>query len=147
MYTIGYAAQHREAPLAPFKFERRALRPNDVAMQILYCGVCHSDLHQARDDGADIARIVTPGGGALVEHVGLGGVRRRRAVRPGGQQAPAAAALGAGPAAGNDSQGPLGRAVTRLRQGRCPGRQAQAATRGQQATAAQVCRNRHAQKV
>jgi uncharacterized zinc-type alcohol dehydrogenase-like protein len=50
MKTIGYAALTAEAPLALFHFERRALRPNDVAMEILYCGVCHSDLHQARDD-------------------------------------------------------------------------------------------------
>ncbi len=50
MKTLGYAAQSAGAPLAPFAFERRALRPNDVAMEILYCGVCHSDLHQARND-------------------------------------------------------------------------------------------------
>lgn len=61
MYTIGYAAQHSEAPLAPFKFERRALRPNDVAMQILYCGVCHSDLHQARDDWGFSRYPIVPG--------------------------------------------------------------------------------------
>jgi len=61
MYTIGYAAQHCEAPLAPFKFERRALRPNDVAMQILYCGVCHSDLHQARDDWGFSRYPIVPG--------------------------------------------------------------------------------------
>ncbi|WP_116055397.1 NAD(P)-dependent alcohol dehydrogenase [Pseudomonas qingdaonensis] len=61
MYTIGYAAQHREASLAPFKFERRALRPNDVAMQILYCGVCHSDLHQARDDWGFSRYPIVPG--------------------------------------------------------------------------------------
>lgn len=61
MYTIGYAAQHREAALAPFKFERRALRPNDVAMQILYCGVCHSDLHQARDDWGFSRYPIVPG--------------------------------------------------------------------------------------
>lgn len=50
MKTIGYAAQSASTPLAPFAFERRALRPNDVALEILYCGVCHSDLHQARND-------------------------------------------------------------------------------------------------
>jgi uncharacterized zinc-type alcohol dehydrogenase-like protein len=48
--TFGYAARSAGAPLAPFTFERRALRPNDVAMEILYCGVCHSDLHMARND-------------------------------------------------------------------------------------------------
>lgn len=50
MKTIGYAAESAESPLAPFHFERRELRPNDVAIEILYCGVCHSDLHMARND-------------------------------------------------------------------------------------------------
>ena len=50
MKTIGYAAQSADTPLAPFTFERRALRANDVAIDIEYCGVCHSDLHTARSD-------------------------------------------------------------------------------------------------
>ncbi len=50
MKTIGYAAQSASTPLAPFTVERRELRPNDVAMEVLYCGVCHSDLHTARND-------------------------------------------------------------------------------------------------
>jgi len=50
MKTIGYAALAADKPLAPFHFERRALRDNDVAMEILFCGVCHSDLHTARND-------------------------------------------------------------------------------------------------
>jgi len=50
MKTIGYAAQTATTPLAPFAFERRELRPNDVAMEVLYCGICHSDLHVARND-------------------------------------------------------------------------------------------------
>ena len=48
--TIGYAALSPSTPLAPFTFERRALRANDVAMEILYCGVYHSDLHTAHND-------------------------------------------------------------------------------------------------
>ncbi|MBS0995404.1 NAD(P)-dependent alcohol dehydrogenase [Gluconobacter cerinus] len=50
MKTYGFAATSCEAPLAPFSFKRRDLRDNDIAMDILYCGVCHSDLHQARND-------------------------------------------------------------------------------------------------
>jgi uncharacterized zinc-type alcohol dehydrogenase-like protein len=50
MKTIGYAAREAGARLTPFHFERRELRPNDVAIEILYCGVCHSDLHHVRDD-------------------------------------------------------------------------------------------------
>lgn len=41
--TTGYAAASATSPLTPFHFERRALRPNDIAMEILYCGVCHSE--------------------------------------------------------------------------------------------------------
>jgi uncharacterized zinc-type alcohol dehydrogenase-like protein len=48
MKTIGYAAQNASSPLAPFQFERRVLRANDVEMEILYCGVCHSDAHGAQ---------------------------------------------------------------------------------------------------
>ncbi len=41
----GYAVHSHSAPLAPFTFERRELRNNDVRIEILFCGVCHSDLH------------------------------------------------------------------------------------------------------
>lgn len=50
MKVLGYAAQSSTAPLAPFHFTRRTPRPDDVAVEVLYCGVCHSDLHQARND-------------------------------------------------------------------------------------------------
>ena len=51
--AIGYAAEAADAPLQPFHFERRDLRPEDVAIDILYCGVCHSDIHAARGDWHD----------------------------------------------------------------------------------------------
>ena len=46
----GYAAQGPKTLLTPFTFERRAPRERDVVIEILYCGVCHSDIHQARND-------------------------------------------------------------------------------------------------
>ena len=46
----SYAAQAATAPLAPFAIERREPGPTDVEIDILFCGVCHSDLHQARDE-------------------------------------------------------------------------------------------------
>ncbi|MFA6058441.1 MAG: NAD(P)-dependent alcohol dehydrogenase [Taibaiella sp.] len=46
----GYAAQSPEANLASWNFERREVGPHDVQFEILYCGVCHSDLHQIRND-------------------------------------------------------------------------------------------------
>lgn len=61
MKTLGYAAQSSTTPLAPFAFERRALRDNDVAMEILYCGVCHSDLHTARNDWGWTSYPIVPG--------------------------------------------------------------------------------------
>ncbi len=46
----GYAAQTPGTPLAPWNFERREPGPHDVQFDILFCGVCHSDLHQVRND-------------------------------------------------------------------------------------------------
>lgn len=59
--TLGYAAPSAGARLQPFSFERRALRPNDVAMEILYAGVCHSDLHWVRNDWGWSNYPVVPG--------------------------------------------------------------------------------------
>ena len=61
MKTVGYAAHSSDTPLAPYHFERRELRDNDVAMEILYCGVCHSDLHVARNDWGWSSYPVVPG--------------------------------------------------------------------------------------
>ncbi len=61
MKTIAYAAQSPDSPLAPYSFERRELRDNDVAMDILYCGVCHSDMHMARNDWGMTVYPVVPG--------------------------------------------------------------------------------------
>lgn len=46
----GYAAITAAAALQPWEFERRALGPKDVLIDIMYCGVCHSDLHQINND-------------------------------------------------------------------------------------------------
>ncbi|MCL9683027.1 NAD(P)-dependent alcohol dehydrogenase [Legionella maioricensis] len=48
--TIGYAAPKAGAPLQPFTFERRKIGAQDVAIDILFCGICHSDLHQIHND-------------------------------------------------------------------------------------------------
>ena len=47
MQAQAYAAQSATTPLAPFSFERREPLPHDVTIDILFCGVCHSDLHGA----------------------------------------------------------------------------------------------------
>ncbi len=59
--TRGYAAQSATTPLAPFQFERRAPRPDDVVIDILYCGVCHSDIHQARNEWHSSMFPMVPG--------------------------------------------------------------------------------------
>ncbi len=62
MYTaIGYAAQSATTPLAPISFQRRSPRPDDVAIEILYCGVCHSDIHQARNEWGIAVYPLMPG--------------------------------------------------------------------------------------
>jgi len=57
----AYAAQNAAAPLAPFNFERRDVGANDVQIDILYCGVCHSDLHQVRDEWGGSIFPMVPG--------------------------------------------------------------------------------------
>ncbi len=59
--TKGYAAQNAKAPLAPFNFQRRELGPHDVRIDITYCGVCHSDIHQVRDEWGDSIFPMVPG--------------------------------------------------------------------------------------
>ena len=53
--TSGYAALTAKAPLKPYSFERRAPRAHDVLIDIQYCGICHSDIHQARAEWGDEA--------------------------------------------------------------------------------------------
>ena len=59
--VLGYAARSATTPLAPFSFERRDPRPDDVMLEVLYCGVCHSDLHNARNDWGHSSYPVVPG--------------------------------------------------------------------------------------
>ena len=59
--TQGYAAQSPTTPLAPYSFERREPGPRDVQIEILYCGVCHSDLHSARGEWPGIVYPLVPG--------------------------------------------------------------------------------------
>jgi uncharacterized zinc-type alcohol dehydrogenase-like protein len=48
--TKAFAASAATEPLRPFSFERREPGPTDVELEILFCGVCHSDLHIARNE-------------------------------------------------------------------------------------------------
>jgi uncharacterized zinc-type alcohol dehydrogenase-like protein len=59
--AISYAAPSAKEPLSFFQFERREVGPKDVKLEILYCGVCHSDLHTARDEWHNSVYPVIPG--------------------------------------------------------------------------------------
>ena len=59
--TAGYAATSPDAPLSPFTFARREPGPTDVRIDILYCGVCHSDLHTARSEWPGTVYPCVPG--------------------------------------------------------------------------------------
>jgi uncharacterized zinc-type alcohol dehydrogenase-like protein len=49
MKVLGYAAQQAKAPLRPYTFERRNPGDNDVVIEIQYCGICRTDVHQVND--------------------------------------------------------------------------------------------------
>lgn len=59
--TKAYAAQNATSPLSPFNFERRDPGPADVQIEILFCGVCHSDVHQVRDEWGGSIYPMVPG--------------------------------------------------------------------------------------
>ncbi len=57
----GYATHSAKEALAPFSFQRREVGTKDVQIEILFCGVCHSDLHQARNDWQNSIYPMVPG--------------------------------------------------------------------------------------
>jgi uncharacterized zinc-type alcohol dehydrogenase-like protein len=59
--TDGYAAPGAGAPLEPFSFARREVGPRDVLIEIQYCGVCHSDIHQVRGEWGNSTFPMVPG--------------------------------------------------------------------------------------
>ncbi|RUZ81381.1 NAD(P)-dependent alcohol dehydrogenase [Mesorhizobium sp. M7A.F.Ca.US.006.01.1.1] len=61
MKVLGYSAPSASGALEPFVFERRAARPDDVVIDILYCGVCHTDLHLARNHFGFTSYPIVPG--------------------------------------------------------------------------------------
>jgi uncharacterized zinc-type alcohol dehydrogenase-like protein len=57
----GYAASGAQSPLAPFGFTRREPGATEITVDILYCGVCHSDLHMARNEWGQAVYPMVPG--------------------------------------------------------------------------------------
>ena len=66
----GYAANHSFTKLKPIAFEREEAGPNDVEIEVLFCGVCHSDVHQVKNEWANTVYPCMPG------HEVVGRVRR-----------------------------------------------------------------------
>ena len=67
--SFAYAVQNAQDKLAPMQIERRACNPTDVQIDILYSGICHSDIHQARNEWGGSQYPMVPGH----EIVGRGG--------------------------------------------------------------------------
>lgn len=61
MNTRGYVAHAPNTELVPFEFDRRALRPRDVALDVLFAGICHSDIHQVREEWGPSLFPMVPG--------------------------------------------------------------------------------------
>ena len=59
--TRAYAASSTRSPLAPFEIERREPGERDVVIEIAYCGICHSDIHQVRDEWGGSMFPMVPG--------------------------------------------------------------------------------------
>lgn len=73
----GFAAREAHAPLAPFTFERRSLRPDDVAISIDYCGVCHTDAHYVHNDWNSTHFPCVPGHEIVGRVTGVGTAARK----------------------------------------------------------------------
>lgn len=70
--VIGYAAHSAKDALVPFNFERRELGAKDVKIEILFCGVCHSDLHTVRNEWQNAVYPVVPGHEIVGRVIGVG---------------------------------------------------------------------------
>ena len=57
----GYAAQQTKGPLTQYSFERRDPRDYDVVIDIQYCGICHTDIHQVRNEWGGSTFPMVPG--------------------------------------------------------------------------------------
>lgn len=68
----AYAAMDEKSPLQPYSFDRRNLGTHDVQVKILYCGVCHSDIHQARNEWGGSLYPMVPGHEIIGEVVATG---------------------------------------------------------------------------
>lgn len=78
--TAAYAARRAGAPLAPFSIDRREPGPHDVVIEITHCGICHSDVHQVRDEWGGATFPMVPGHEIVGRVVRVGGAVKKVAV-------------------------------------------------------------------
>jgi uncharacterized zinc-type alcohol dehydrogenase-like protein len=78
--TKAYAALSPTTPLVPFELDRRDPGPGDVVIDLAFCGVCHSDVHQARDEWGGSMFPMVPGHEMIGTVVGVGAAVKRFAV-------------------------------------------------------------------
>jgi uncharacterized zinc-type alcohol dehydrogenase-like protein len=69
----GYGASNAQSPLTPFHFTRREPGPTEIAVETLYCGVCHSDLHMARNEWGNSVYPMVPGHEIVGRVLAVGG--------------------------------------------------------------------------
>jgi uncharacterized zinc-type alcohol dehydrogenase-like protein len=80
METRGYAVHTTGAPLAPYTFSRRELREHDVAFDVSYAGICHSDIHTARGEWGSVLLPLVPGHEIVGVVTAVGSAQTRFAV-------------------------------------------------------------------
>jgi uncharacterized zinc-type alcohol dehydrogenase-like protein len=76
--SLGYAAKHSFSSLKPIEFEREEAKPNEIEIDVLFCGVCHSDIHQVKNEwsntvypcmpGHEVVGRVTKAGSSVTRH-------------------------------------------------------------------------------
>lgn len=77
--SVGYAANHSFSSLKPLAFEREDPKDNEIEMEVLFCGVCHSDIHQAKNEWSNTVYPCMPGHEVVgrVKRVGAGVTRHK----------------------------------------------------------------------
>ena len=77
--SVGYAAKHSFSNLKPLEFEREDPKPNEIQMDVLFCGVCHSDIHQVKNEWSNTVYPCMPGHEVVGRVVAVGaGVTRHK---------------------------------------------------------------------
>lgn len=76
MDILAYGVKDDKSPLKPINIVRRALRANDVEVEIMYCGVCHSDYHHIKNDWNDSRYPMVPGHEIIGRIINIGNSAR-----------------------------------------------------------------------